>query len=323
MDIQTIKKAFDIAIKSLYQMIAAVNSETDECRILDYNPEMKSIDTGTGKFSGLCKSIMASIHPNDREDFRRFSSPDFYPDVLADEANASFDMRIRHADGKYYWSEVMLCHASQEDSVTGNEYLLLIRDINKKKTTQIKKDAEMRAVISELQDRYDAIFAENMIDAQTGCYNRKGMKYYSDMVLSEAKESEEYIFVCVADLNGLKYINDTYGHQAGDVAIAAISKALLESAPEGSRIVRTGGDEFLIFAALQKDSKEPEAMGGKLDAMVDDYNSTQSNEYTVGVSYGYVFLPVKPETLDLDEYIGIADAKMYDMKVSRDKHRRD
>ena len=48
-------------------------------------------------------------------------------------------------------------------------------------------------------------------------------------------------------MNGLKHLNDTYGHAAGDEAIAAVSSELLKAAPKRSRIVRTGGDEFMIL----------------------------------------------------------------------------
>ncbi len=322
-DISTIYKAVNMAIKSLYQLIAAVDDITNECHILDCNPELGCICAEHDNYKGFCRSLVIGIHPDDREDFRGFASADLFPDALHDQVSTSIDVRIRHTDGRYYWSEVMLSHASEEDATTGHKYLFLIRDIHEKKMAQLERSAEARAVISALQNKYDAIFAENMVDAQTGCYNRKGMKYYSDMVIAEARENGNFIFVCVADLNGLKHINDTYGHQAGDEAISAISKALLDSAPTGSRIVRTGGDEFLIFASIPGDSREPEEMGEKLDEKVDDYNNTHDNEYVVGVSYGYVFEPVKPDMIDLDEYIGIADGKMYEMKVSRDAHRRE
>lgn|GEM_PF-32395 len=323
MNNDSIKKSFNNAIKSLYQLMAAIDDETDSCHIIDYNPEIKNIEADLGDYRLLCKNLFINVHPDDREDFRRFTSNDYFPDELKKEVYISKDVRIRHTDGRYYWSEVMFCHASVEDGISGHEYMFLIRDIHEKKSAELKREAETRTLINELQSKYEEIFLENMVDAQTGCFNRKGMKYYSDMVINLARESKKYLFVCVADLNGLKYINDTYGHQAGDEAISAISKALLESAPAGSRIVRTGGDEFLLFAALDKESDKPEKMGGILDKKVEEYNSTHSNEYTVGVSYGYVFLPVKPDMIDLDEYIGIADAKMYDMKFSRDEHRRE
>ena len=126
----------------------------------------------------------------------------------------------------------------------------------------------------------------------------------------------------MADLNGLKHLNDTYGHAAGDEAIAAVSAQLLCSAPKGSRIVRTGGDEFLLFAALEPGNTEPDEMGEKIDRGLEEYNKAHSNPFTIGVSYGWVFLPVRKRMSDLDEYIELADARMYEMKTRRDKYLR-
>ena len=231
--------------------------------------------------------------------------------------------QIRHSDRKYSWSEVSFCNTTEEDSAQGNNCLFLVREIDERKTAELNKEAEERAMLKSLQDKYDALFEENMIDEQTGCYNRKGMKYYSDMVIDEAREKGRFLFVCVADLNGLKHLNDTYGHAAGDEAIAAVSSELLRSAPKGSRIVRTGGDEFLLFAALDKDSREPYEMNDKIDEGLKAYNGSHSNPYEIGASYGWVLRPYKERMTDLDEYVGMADAKMYEMRVERDKYRRD
>ena len=112
-------------------------------------------------------------------------------------------------------------------------------------------------------------------------------------------------------MNGLKHLNDTYGHAAGDEAIAAVSSELLKAAPKGSRIVRTGGDEFLLMAALDKESTEPTEMSGKIDSGLEAYNMTHPNPFTIGASYGWVLHPLKENMVDLDEYIEMADSKMY------------
>ena len=84
-----------------------------------------------------------------------------------------------------------------------------------------------------------------------------------------------------------------------------------------------GGDEFLLLAALPADSKEPEEMNGKIDRGLEEYNQAHPNPFTIGVSYGWVLLPLKEGMTDLDEYVEIADAKMYEMKVQRDAYRRE
>ncbi len=173
-----------------------------------------------------------------------------------------------------------------------------IRDINERKQSELDREAEERAVLKSLQDQYDALFEENMTDQQTGCYNRKGLKYYSDIVIDEARNNNRELFVCVTDLNGLKHLNDTYGHTAGDEAIAAV-------------------------AAVDEGSKEPDEFGDKVDGGLKAYNAKRSNPYTIGASYGWVLMPLKEGMTSLDEYIEMADAKMYEMRTERDEYRRD
>ena len=316
------KNPLDNSIRSLFQMITAITDRTGECRIIDHNKELDNI-VESGSFLELRQSLIKHIHPADREAFIRFTDRDACVEALKSRVHISMECRLRHTDSRYYWSEMIICNTTAEDSTEGNDFLLLIRDINDRKIQEIRHEREERLIIKNLQNRYDALFEENMTDQQTGCYNRKGLKYYSDIVIDEAWRNSRDLFVCVADLNGLKHLNDTYGHAAGDEAIAAVSGILKNSAPSGSRAVRIGGDEFLIFAAVEKGSKEPDGFSEKVEKGLEDYNASHSNPYSVGASYGFVVLPVKKGMTSLDEYIEMADARMYEMRVQRDRYRRD
>ena len=198
----------------------------------------------------------------------------------------------------------------------------MIRDIDTRKVRELNEEAKERALFSRLQDKYDTLFVENMTDQQTGCYNRKGLKYYSDIVIDEAVKNSRNLFVCVSDLNGLKHLNDTYGHAAGDEALLAVAKVLTASAPTGSKVVRIGGDEFLIFAAIDSASNEADIFPDKVYKGIEEYNKSHSNPYQVGASYGWVVLPHRDGMMSLVEYIEMADAKMYEMRQIRDKYRR-
>lgn len=112
-------------------------------------------------------------------------------------------------------------------------------------------------------------------------------------------------------------------HAAGDEAIIAVSAQLRAAAPDGAKAVRIGGDEFLIFAAVDKDSTEPDLFGEKVDSGLKAYNESHSNPYTIGASYGWVCLPAEDDMTGLDKYIEMADAKMYRMRIERDEHRRE
>ena len=321
--IYEINRTVGTAIRSLYQLIMTVDTQTYECHVLDHNKELSNISSDIASFDIFCKELYKNIHPGDREGFRDFTDTGYFPKELRNKVYVSHDCRIRRVNSRYYWSRIIFCNATEEDRPGGHDYLFLLQDIHEWKTGELREEAEQRALLRELREKYIELFEENMRDEQTGCYNRKGMKYYTDVVLEDARKTGKELFVCVADLNGLKHLNDTYGHAAGDEAIAAVSSELLRSAPKGSRIVRTGGDEFLLLAALEKGSKEPEEMSDKLDKGLEEYNKAHPNPFVIGVSYGWVFLPLKEGMTDLDEYIEMADARMYEMKVQRDRYRRD
>ncbi len=321
-DVEEISVSVGNAIRSLYLLILTVNGDTQACTCIDQNPELRHL-SDFRSFDRFCDRLVANIHPEDREIFRGFINDDLLPDELEREVHVSCQCRIRHADGLYYWSEVIFCHATAVDCTDGHDYLFLIRDIHRWKTRELGIEAEQRAIFRELQEKYEDLLEENMRDEQTGCYNRKGMKYYTDIVLEEARKTGKHLFVCVADLNGLKHLNDTWGHAAGDEAIAAVSAELFKAAPTGSRIVRTGGDEFLLMGAVSADSEEPAQLGDKLDAGMAAYNAIHDNAYKIGVSYGWVLLPVREGMVSLDEYIALADARMYEMKFQRDEFRRE
>ncbi|MBR1623069.1 MAG: GGDEF domain-containing protein [Pseudobutyrivibrio sp.] len=311
------------AVRSMYQMILLVNENTFECHVLDYNDEIKNITSEVNTFDEFSSKLYENIHPEDRDDFLNFTNPNYFPKELESKVYTSIECRIRRVDHNYYWAQITFCNATKEDSSEGCDYLFLIQDIHEMKTKQILEESELRHSIMDLQGKYDDLFEENMKDEQTGCYNRKGMKFYTDIIIDEAKNSGRFLFVCVADLNGLKHLNDTYGHAAGDEDIATVSRILLSSAPHGKRIVRTGGDEFLLMAAVEENSKEPHEMEDKIEKGLDDYNKSHQNPFTVGASYGWVLMPYKEGMSNLDCYVEIADSKMYEMKTVRDKYRRD
>lgn len=150
-------------------------------------------------------------------------------------------------------------------------------------------------------------------DALTGLYNR--LAFLSK--LEELKKSKaldgKTITALMADLNGLKLINDTLGHAAGDRAIAVVAHALKAASPDGSLCVRFGGDEMLSIIVGQTDV---EAIVNKIQEELK--KATEELGYKVSASFGsYTTEP--GEVIDLDRIIGLADQQMYRMKKGRGK----
>jgi diguanylate cyclase (GGDEF)-like protein len=86
-----------------------------------------------------------------------------------------------------------------------------------------------------------------MIDSLTGLYNRRfGEQRLASEVARSARKGHP-LTVVLFDLNGFKYINDTYGHPAGDLALQAFAAALSQAVRSGDLAVRLGGDEFLLI----------------------------------------------------------------------------
>ena len=171
---------------------------------------------------------------------------------------------------------------------------------------------ELSEAIGELQKLY-------LRDPLTGLYNRRGLlKYERSYIESNLLEGKTVAIIC-ADVDGLKKINDTYGHEEGDNAIVRSSSAIMRCFPIGCISVRTGGDEFLIAAAFDSETALKEAIKD-VYRNLKEYNSVSQKPYTVGCSCGYAIVP---PIYDLEEVTNLADKNMYDEKVRRKTVRKD
>ncbi len=145
-------------------------------------------------------------------------------------------------------------------------------------------------------------------DALTGLYNRLAAQAAFETIKSDPEMQGKDLTVIMSDLDGLKKINDTLGHSAGDKAIAAVADALSGSCPEGTFCVRFGGDEMLAFITGKCD---PEA----IIAQIKEKLIARSNEYGIRISAscGYYVSKIDAGT-DIDSVIRMADEEMYQNK---------
>ena len=150
----------------------------------------------------------------------------------------------------------------------------------------------------------------HMEDQMTGLNNRFGLKRFSSVF----PEGTAYT-VAMIDMDGLKKINDAYGHQAGNNAICMIAETLKEIAEPGDLLIRYGGDEFLVISH-NTDPVRSEKMKELLNSQLKACTEKQKLPYQVGVSIGYaVSDPDKPERLE--SVIARADQQMYADKKER------
>ena len=153
----------------------------------------------------------------------------------------------------------------------------------------------------------------HMEDQMTGLHNRFALNRFAP----EYTRDFSYTTV-LADLDGLKTINDTYGHLAGNNAICMIAEVLKKALSEDDLILRYGGDEFLILSR-NTDAHYWEQLLAGLNSRLEESVRKQKLPYAVGISVGYAICSGN-QACSIEEQIELADRRMYDNKRIRQAH---
>lgn len=184
-------------------------------------------------------------------------------------------------------------------------------------TMNISNNAGTFYMNKELQIIADELRNINMTDPLTGICNRRGLNEFAPEILNSKKG---FITVVCADVDGLKPINDTYGHEGGDNAIIVTARAIKNSMPKGAVCARTGGDEFCaVFCSESAD--EAAQCVADVDKYLETYNEMSGLPYKVGCSCGYMTVPCG-NVLTMEDMIKSADKNMYGVKRERKTVRR-
>ena len=181
----------------------------------------------------------------------------------------------------------------------------------------IANEREMNEVLS----RNNLLLKEQSThDELTGLLNRRGMLSLSDRVLKSYLGRKAVIVYL--DLDGLKYINDTFGHDAGDDAIRATARILEGCLPPEGKLGRLGGDEFVAFALVDEDG-DPRGPWLRVQEAIAEYNATHDLPYELSISAGATVFTIEEDSVDhLAELVVQADERLYEMKRTRKGARR-
>lgn len=158
-------------------------------------------------------------------------------------------------------------------------------------------------------------------DEMTGAYNRRGMDVHLKRMLEDTNEGDS-LLVAVVDMDGLKYVNDTFGHVEGDYGIKQVHKALQFCAGPDEICVRAGGDEFYLFGVGKYTEDDVDKHIKDFQEYLARLNATSRKPYVIGASIGMELAPIN-EQLKVDNIINAADVKMYASKVERKQQRKE
>lgn len=150
-------------------------------------------------------------------------------------------------------------------------------------------------------------------DAGTGIKNRLFFEEYMEKALRE----EQDITLCYLDLDGLKYVNDTFGHLAGDTYIQNFVELIKMNFRSEDTFARIGGDEFcLVLSGNIKDLIER-----KMKEILKEFQTGGYAEYQCSFSYGIVDIDGRENGLSFDELLQRADKIMYECKrINKEKY---
>ena len=310
--------ARELAVQSIYYLIMSVDMKNNNhCTRLYFDYEKQQFPTDAQHFDDFCEKSIPYIHPEDVTQFLDFTEVSKVWERLQTEKALMMECRLLSVSGEYRWAELILTRTNEfESSDVYNTAVYMVRDIHERKSKELDILRKNQDLIAQLEKNNNLLFEQGMTDELTKLYNRKGHVWFGGSLLEAAKKSDQYIYTMVADLNGLKYINDKFGHEEGDKAIKAIAGMLQEAVPASAIVCRTGGDEFTIMAMLEKDSQLPGEMEKKLLKCMKDFNAGSGLSYMVEASYGWDFRPAA-DLINLDDCVNRADNKMYDMKSRR------
>lgn len=165
----------------------------------------------------------------------------------------------------------------------------------------IRKQSMLRNAMERLDDMY-------IKDSLTGAYNRFGMERFFVEIRRKCLMSGGYLQMSFVDVDGLKDINDTYGHEEGDRIINAVASLLIK---ESGRyyVVRFGGDEFVVMGVAASED-EVKAYWKRVEASVAQYNEGKNDRARMSFSIGYNLIRPDAGTC-LEDCIRVADKKMY------------
>ena len=155
----------------------------------------------------------------------------------------------------------------------------------------------------------------SLIDELTGLYNRRGFMTLAAQHLKLARRTQRDCLLIYADMDGLKQINDTLGHEAGSNALRQVGKVLSKVFRESDLIGRLGGDEYTVLMPDASD-KNSEKIAARLQEGLDIQNSRREFPFVLSLSVGISKFEYT-STGTLEELIAAADHAMYENKRSK------
>jgi diguanylate cyclase (GGDEF)-like protein len=176
-------------------------------------------------------------------------------------------------------------------------------------------DAEALREMAAMVEAEVASLSLAIGDELTGLSNRRGFEMLGERLIAAAQRLRLPVSAIYADLDNMKPINDTYGHEAGDRAIAAAAAVLSGGLRTSDLIARLGGDEFCAVLVGAAAEAAPTLIA-RLEGALDRHNAASTEPFHLSFSLGVAERPAHSEE-SLWDLVKRADEAMYETKRAK------
>ena len=170
--------------------------------------------------------------------------------------------------------------------------------------------------ITKRKELEDKLHRLSITDEMTGLLNRRGFITMAEKQLNIAQRSKKKLYFLYADLDNLKKVNDSFGHQAGDELITKAAHLLNNTFRKSDIIGRLGGDEFSVLQVEIPQEADMRNTLSRLQENIKKLNADPDQNYKLSLSIGSVEYDPASQ-LTLDDLIRKADKLMYEEKKTK------
>lgn len=169
--------------------------------------------------------------------------------------------------------------------------------------------SELKDQLQQANEHSEQLTQLAMHDSLTGLENRHAFSQRLSSLVVHSQQHQQRLALLFIDLDNFKYVNDTYGHEAGDALLILVSQRLAQVLRNVDSLCRLGGDEFAVLLPHQSQVNATELVCQRLLAQMREPLVIQGHVMPVGASIGVAFCP--DHATAADQLLQLADQAMY------------
>ncbi|MBC7603915.1 MAG: amino acid permease [Ramlibacter sp.] len=262
----------------------------DHLELLYLNPAAERVyGRPVGDFMADRKLWLKTVHPEDRKRVQ-----DWFQALVANET-LMIEYRMVRPDGVERWLE------NRARAINGAE----------------GHPVRIDGILSDISDR--KLYAERIAhqanhDALTGLPNRNLLNDRISQAIAQARRSDQHVAVLFLDLDGYKFVNDSYGHAFGDALLCTVAARMEVVTRESDTVARLGGDEFVILLPSLTRSDDAVHVAEKVLQAFSAQFTQDGRDLNLSASIGISVFPQDGDSGEL--LLRHADAAMYRAKAN-------